>query len=88
MKKPSSLRSWSISVLVVLISQGIPEYAQSHDISSWIISTAGTGQWQRINSSGMPLSEFRFGDFDGNGKADMFRSAGGKWYVSYDGVGP
>ena len=39
MQKPSSLRTWSISVLVVMVSQAIPEYAQSHDISSWIIST-------------------------------------------------
>jgi len=46
---------------------------------------SGTEHWQYLNSSNYRLNDLRLGDFDGNGITDVFRTAGGAWYVSYNG---
>jgi hypothetical protein len=74
-------------ILSIVICGGIAQHARAHSISAWVVSFAGTGPWQKINSSGVALSNLRFSDFDGNGKTDVFRAGGGKWFVSADGVG-
>jgi FG-GAP-like repeat len=55
----------------------------------WRISTAidgsspgGTSKWKVINSSGVEVSDILIGDFDGDSKADVFTTGGGKWRIS------
>lgn len=39
--------------------------------------------WQNISGSNVSLSDLRFGDFNGDGRTDIFATWGGKWRVSY-----
>ena len=55
-------------------------------IPTWRYSSAGASKWENINTSGVHTNNLRFGDFDGDGKDDIFTSNGGKWKVSYSGV--
>lgn len=64
------------------------------DGGKWMVSDGGTGPATTLNSLGgvasPPLEDLAFGDFDGNGRSDVFRSvaATGNWYISRDGSGP
>ncbi|WP_036384436.1 FG-GAP-like repeat-containing protein [Muricauda sp. MAR_2010_75] len=40
-----------------------------------------------INSLGELIDDVAFGDFDGDGETDVFKTDNGKWYVSYSGSG-
>ena len=55
---------------------------------SWYVSDAGEGTWQRINGSCIEQKRLRAGDFDGDGKTDVFtaNAKGGYWHVSYGGT--
>jgi len=46
------------------------------------------GPWQELNTSDIGVSDLRFGDFDGNGRTDVFAAWGGKWHVSFNGTEP
>ena len=39
-----------------------------------------------LNHSNASLDQLAFGDFDGDGKTDVFKTGGGKWQVSYGGT--
>ncbi|MSP63362.1 MAG: VCBS repeat-containing protein [Myxococcales bacterium] len=51
----------------------------------WYFSSAASGPLTRLGSSGVAMSELRFGDFDGDGLTDIFRADGTKWWVSWSG---
>ena len=51
-------------------------------------ASAGDEHWQRHNTSSIGLDNLRFGDFDGDGRTDVFRTSGGTWFVSFGGTGP
>ncbi|MBI2571370.1 MAG: VCBS repeat-containing protein [Candidatus Schekmanbacteria bacterium] len=66
---------------------------RAHD-GYWYLSLGGTSEWgdesgtagQPLNTSSIPLSDLRFGDFNGDGKTDVFHVAsGGQWQVSFGG---
>jgi Ca2+-binding RTX toxin-like protein len=42
--------------------------------------------WKQINTSGYSLDKLALGDFNGDGKTDVFRSDGGKWHISEGGT--
>ena len=54
----------------------------------WSISDDGTGHWAYLNSSEVELSRLRLGDFNGDGKSDVFIVSEGSWYVRSGGLGP
>ena len=58
------------------------------DGASWLISSGGTGNWKVLQSTTEPLENVKFGDFDGDGKADVMRAYGDVWEVSYGGTEP
>jgi hypothetical protein len=39
----------------------------------------------KVNTSPVPLASLAFGDFDGDGSADVFYANGSAWYVSLGG---
>jgi hypothetical protein len=41
--------------------------------TEWQISEGGAGRWRRLNTSAVRLADLAFGDFTGDGKADVFR---------------
>lgn len=51
-------------------------------VSEWRISSAGTHRYERLNNASSTLATIRFGDFDGDGRTDVFETIGGTWYVS------
>ena len=53
--------------------------------NSWLISYSGTSFWDQSRVADNILSELNFGDFNGDGFTDVFRSANGKWQVSLEG---
>ena len=57
----------------------------------WQFSSGGAGAWQNLAYAGTPLADLRFGDFNGDGKTDVFTAqpgAGGyRWLISSGGVG-
>ncbi len=55
--------------------------------SQWQVSYSGSGMWNTLNLSGYAMDQLAFGDFDGNGKTDVFRTDGTKWWVSDNGSG-
>ena len=50
------------------------------DGARWYVSDGGTGNWQEINTSGYRVDKLAFADFDGDGKTDVFRADGTKWW--------
>jgi hypothetical protein len=52
---------------------------------AWLVSNAGTGPWEKINASCIKQSRLRGGDFDGDGKTDVFSTWEGKWRASFGG---
>lgn len=60
----------------------------------WLWSPGGTGAWQVLNGGsapalGLPMSQLALGDFDADGRTDVFRSnqSTGEWFVSFGGTG-
>lgn len=54
----------------------------------WRMSDAGTGSWQDLRPYTFDVSEVGFGDFDGDGRADVFRATGHRFYYSPGGTEP
>jgi len=52
---------------------------------AWHVSYGGSSKWQDLNTSNSTVNEIKFGDFNGDGKTDVFAAWGGKWHVSYGG---
>src|SRR5215475_1296558 len=52
---------------------------------AWFTSDGGTGPWIKINESCVPPEKLRGGDFNGDGKTDVFTTWGGEWRVSFGG---
>lgn len=59
----------------------------------WRVSYSGTSSWTELNSErgddierGGDIDFLRFGDFDGDGRADIFHADGEQWLVSYGGT--
>jgi hypothetical protein len=73
-------------LFTTMFAVGFSAKAQTYNF--WKTSHSGSGPWTNINSSKFSIKDLRFGDFDGNGKYDVFASWGGQWNVSYDGTGP
>jgi hypothetical protein len=46
----------------------------AHVNGSWLVLFDGKGQWTEIGSSGIPMSEYRFGDINGDGITDILRN--------------
>jgi hypothetical protein len=72
-----------------LNTSGIPSHFHTH----WLVSMAkdsnspgGTGKWKVINKSNVPVGQILLGDFDGDRKADVFTTWGGKWRISPGGT--
>jgi hypothetical protein len=61
-----------------------PRYFVSAPI--WRVSWGGTSRWEEINTSQHGLPSLAFGDFNGDGKTDVFRAQGGAWFVSWGGT--
>jgi hypothetical protein len=78
---------WLMLSLSLLGVMSVSSPAYGHDLKAWVISSGGTGSWQKINAAGVPLTSLRFGDFNGDGKSDVFRADGSKWHVSWSGTG-
>jgi hypothetical protein len=62
--------------------------------NQWLISRRGTSEWVPIganpvspNSSGLvPFEQLRFGDFNGDGRMDVFMSSNGQWFFAAPGI--
>jgi hypothetical protein len=52
---------------------------------SWFVSFGGESAWARIGYSSYGVDEVAFGDFDGDGRTDVFRATGSEWRVSWAG---
>jgi len=50
------------------------------------MSSGGTVDWKELNTSSITVPDLGFGDFNGDGKTDVFRANGQNWYVSYNGT--
>jgi hypothetical protein len=96
-KKPmqSAMRREAMKKRLMVIIQVIFwTVLSSYDVyarlaTSWYVSYGGTSRWEEINIAYEDqLSKFALGDFDGDGKTDVFYTApGGIWLVSYSGTG-
>ena len=51
-----------------------------------IMATQNNTSATIINTTGYDLARLALGDFNGDGKTDLFRADGGKWYVSTGGI--
>ena len=51
------------------------------DGATWWVAKNGHN-FSPINTSSFPASSLRFGDFDGDGKTDVFAISGGRWSIS------
>ena len=79
-------RAWRcIAILVAFGTLFIVPVSAIAAGGNWYVSDAGTGPWERINGSCVPAYKLRGGDFNGDGKTDVFYASAGKWYVSYGG---
>lgn len=58
----------------------------SEEENKWCASYDGTSGWIELNNSSIKVADLAFGDFNGDGKADVFRADGSKWQVSYGGT--
>lgn len=53
----------------------------------WCYAAGGAGPWAYLARASDPLSGLRVGDFDGDGKTDVFRVQSGEWQWSRSGTG-
>jgi hypothetical protein len=67
----------------------VDDYAGDHrpdifyaDGSAWYVSSGGTQPFVEVNTSSFRVHDLRFGDFDGDGKTDVFGVTSGTWSYS------
>ena len=48
----------------------------------WFITPLNKVDWQHIGGSHFPLSDLKFGDFDGDGVTDVLAVSSGRWAIS------
>jgi hypothetical protein len=53
------------------------------DGTTWRVASCGSGQFKPVNTSSFRISDMRFGDFNDDGKTDIFAIEQGTWHVSY-----
>jgi len=53
------------------------------DGSTWRVASGGAGPFNQTQTSSFRVKDVRFGDFNSDGKTDVFGIVGGKWQVSY-----
>ena len=54
----------------------------------WQLSSGGTASWAPLAPYTFDADEVGFGDFDGDGRTDVFRATGHRWYHSPGGAAP
>lgn len=54
---------------------------------TWRLSSGGAASWAALAGYTYDVSEVGFGDFNGDGRADVFRATGYRWYYSPGGTG-
>ncbi len=54
---------------------------------AWRFSSGGAAGWAPLAHYTFDVSEVGFGDFDGDGRTDVFRATGARWYYSPGGTG-
>src|ERR1700691_1586730 len=64
------------------------EYVFQATGAVWVYSPCGRREWRYLNDSSIKLSGLAFGDFDGDGKTDVFSQEGSQWLVFSGGTGP
>jgi hypothetical protein len=53
---------------------------------TWQMSVSGSAPFTQLNQTNYDMSTLRVGDFNGDGRADLFRADGTRWWVSYGGT--
>ncbi|MGZ6059887.1 MAG: right-handed parallel beta-helix repeat-containing protein [Myxococcaceae bacterium] len=53
----------------------------------WVTPLIGGPAWHRVASSSFPMSELRFGDFNGDGVTDVLAVVDGRWAISDAAIG-
>jgi hypothetical protein len=53
----------------------------------WEVTPLTAAAWQPVQSSSVPLSRLRFGDFTGDGVTDVLSVQGGRWAISQSATG-
>jgi hypothetical protein len=56
--------------------------------SVWLVSWAGGSERERINERDGAINDFALGDFNGDGRADLFHTNGSQWLISYGSTAP
>jgi hypothetical protein len=56
------------------------------DGKAWYVSSGGVGPFKLFDTSSFRVADLRFGDFNGDGKTDVFGVANGNWSVTYSGT--
>ncbi|HAC64310.1 MAG TPA: hypothetical protein DCF68_12410 [Cyanothece sp. UBA12306] len=59
---------------------------QGNDFLHGDVGSGSSSNWQTLNGSSTTLNQLAFGDFNGDGKTDVFRPDGNKWNISYGGT--
>ena len=52
----------------------------------WCMSKSAAGPWSILAVSQVGMEDLGVGDFDGDGRADVFRRLGTRWWVSWSGT--
>lgn len=72
--------NYVLGVLIfIFIIFPIDSFAQ-RVYSQLVYLSGGKGTWRELARTDIPLSQLRFGDFDGDGVTDVFSSQRGRWY--------
>ena len=81
------------SIYSSLAGCGLDTSGIGHTPTEWLLSVAkdsnsagGTSKLKVINQSNVSVHQVKLGDFDGDRKADVFTTWGGKWRVSSGGT--
>jgi hypothetical protein len=53
----------------------------------WFVTPLSHPDWQPVQSSSLPMSQLRFGDFTGDGVTDVLAVMGGRWAISESATG-
>ena len=54
--------------------------------TAWYFAPAGNAEWHFLNAQTEKMDHLLFGDFDGDGRTDVFTQRGRDWFVSWGGA--